>query len=148
VIPVVESPIADTPDPIERVGTPVPLWLTEFLTELEVTPLLDGRNWRVDQGFVYESAHLGRILEIPTGFITDFASIPRVLWDLLPPTGKYSRAAVVHDYLYRTLGVASRADADAVLLEAMKILGVDELTQLAIYDGVRVGGHWSYKGGL
>lgn len=38
-------------------------------------------------------------LEVPDGFVTDGASVPRALWWLFPPTGRYFLAAVVHDYL-------------------------------------------------
>lgn len=41
-------------------------------------------------------------IRVPKGFITDFASVPRILHSVLPKTGKYGKAAVLHDYLYRT----------------------------------------------
>ena len=42
----------------------------------------------------------GKRIVIPKGFITDFASVPRIFWSVIPPVGKYCGAAVVHDYLY------------------------------------------------
>lgn len=36
---------------------------------------------------------------VPAGFVTDGASVPRPLWPLFPPTGRYFAAAVVHDWL-------------------------------------------------
>lgn len=82
---------------------------------------------------------LGKLITVPAGFKTDLASIPRVLWNVLPPIGAYDAAAVVHDYLYQHNGV-SRREADAVLLEAMRILGVRVTQRWAIYAGVRAGG--------
>lgn len=78
---------------------------------------------------------------IPAGFKTDLASIPRPLWNVLPPIGRYDRAAVVHDFLYQTApnGV-TRGQADSVLNEAMKVCGVGAFTRFLIYSGVRVGG--------
>ena len=35
-------------------------------------------------------------------FMTDFASIPRPLWSILPQWGRYGNAAVVHDFGYWT----------------------------------------------
>jgi len=133
--------------PIEDVGVPVPLWLSQFLLPLELE-YIDGRNWRVAAGFDFESEVLDAIVSIPVDFVTDFASIPRAFWSLLPPTGTYGKAAVVHDFLYRTPGFATRAQADAVLREAMEILNVGWLTRQIIYRGVRLGGSSSYKGGL
>ena len=36
---------------------------------------------------------------VPPGFVTDGASVPRLLWWLFPPTGRYFKAAAVHDWL-------------------------------------------------
>ena len=39
------------------------------------------------------------VVEVPTGYRTDFASIPRFFWRVLPPVGRHSKAAVIHDWL-------------------------------------------------
>lgn len=78
-------------------------------------------------------------ITVPTGFKTDLASIPQLLWNVLPPVGKYDAAAVVHDYLYQNNGI-TRLEADDVLLEAMKVCGVNRFQRFVIYSGVRVGG--------
>lgn len=112
------------------------------------TRYLDGRRWLLLKDFEFASQRIERLITVPAGFITDFASIPKPLWGLLPPTGIYGKAAVLHDYLYRTVGICSRGAADGVFLEAMEALGVGWLTRWIMYTGVRAGGHWSYKGGL
>ena len=76
---------------------------------------------------------------VPAGFITDFASVPRALWSIIPPHGKYSPAAVLHDYLYFT-AMFPRAYADDIFLDAMRDLGVAMWKRWAMYAGVRVGG--------
>lgn len=143
-----ETPIDDTPIPIERVGVSVPLWQARFLLPLDVTPLDDGVNWRVNGAFIFESQVLNRIIAIPDGFITDFASVPRFLWETLPPWGKYGRGSVVHDYLYRTPGQASKDDADHVFLECMIVGGVSAVIRDVMFEGVHKFGGSSYKGGL
>jgi len=50
---------------------------------------------------------------VPAGFVTDFASTPRALWSVIPPTGRYQLAAVVHDFLYWDQG-CTREQADTV----------------------------------
>jgi hypothetical protein len=112
---------------------------SSFLTPL-VVEFIDGRNWKVSEEFDYESFIEGIIIHIPVGFITDFASIPQIFWSLLPPTGLYGKAAVVHDFLYQSAGLVSKAIADRVLLEAMRVLGVNETTCEIIYNGVVLGG--------
>ena len=57
---------------------------------------------------VYKSES-GRMYVVPIGFIHDYASIPRILWPILSPTGPYSRSAVLHDY----------TDDDKLFKEAM-----------------------------
>lgn len=87
----------------------------------------------------------GRPYLIPAGFITDGASVPRGLWNLFPPFGKYNKAALLHDYLYQ-FGTMTRAQADWVFLEAMKELGVGFLTRWAMYLSVRAGGWCAWNG--
>ena len=83
--------------------------------------------------------------EIPAGFITDCASVPRGLWNLFPPTGSYAKAAVFHDWLYRE-GKISRKQADELFLDAMECLGVPWITRYSLYWGVRIWGWmaWSF----
>jgi len=93
------------------------------------------------------SAIARHIIDVPAGFITDFASVPKIVWNILPPDGPYGRAAVVHDYLYSTKGLGgelTRAQCDGILLEAMKALAVGGLVQAVIYRAVRLFGqsHW------
>ena len=41
-------------------------------------------------------------ITVPNGFITDLASTPRVLWNVIAPFD-VARAAIVHDLLYKTI---------------------------------------------
>lgn len=43
---------------------------------------------------------LTRIFGIPAGYATNFVSCPRVFWPIIPPHGRASVAATVHDFLY------------------------------------------------
>jgi hypothetical protein len=122
----------------------------QFKTPLVVTPMPDGKRWKIHEAFDYET-DAGTVIEIPAGETTDFASIPRFLWPILPPTGRYTRAAVVHDHLYREHRLGhkhySRAYADAVFMEGMRDCGCGWLVCYTIWLGVRLGGWaaWSAK---
>lgn len=119
-----------------------------FLDPLELE-YIDGKNYRVTQAFDYHTDVYPLVaVQVPKNFLTDFASVPRLMWNILPPTGMYGKAAVIHDYLYRTKGVATRAEADAVFLEAMTALGVTRATRETMYWAVRMFGRSSYKGGM
>lgn len=120
---------------------------SSFLTPLRLE-FQDDSRFRLTEPFEFRSDRLMAIFKVPVGFITDFASVPRVLWNVLPPTGRYGKAAVIHDYLYQTRGLSSlpgrelvsRADADNVLMEGMTVLGVGRFTRWAVYSGIRLGG--------
>jgi len=46
-----------------------------------------------------ETRHQQRLITVPAGYRTDFASIPRLVWPLLPPVGRGGKAAIIHDWL-------------------------------------------------
>src|SRR5262245_61834039 len=69
----------------------------------------DNKFWIVVENMEYIIGRTSDRIVVPKGFVTDFASIPQALWSLgLSPHGQYSRAAVIHDFLYWTQG-CSRA---------------------------------------
>ncbi|UHG93377.1 DUF1353 domain-containing protein [Spirosoma oryzicola] len=37
---------------------------------------------------------------VPRGYVTDFASVPMLLWGVFPPIGRHNRATILHDYWY------------------------------------------------
>jgi hypothetical protein len=76
---------------------------------------------------------------VPPGFVTDFASIPRIFWSILRPDGVYAYAAVIHDYLYWTQ-TQSREESDDILKMAMEDFDVGTVTVGTIYNAVRMGG--------
>lgn len=86
----------------------------------------------------------GKSFVVPAGFVTDFASIPRVFWNIYPPIGRYTRAAVLHDYLYR-MGLITRAQADAYFLEAMLDCESPWYERYPIYHQVRLWGWLAWR---
>jgi len=75
---------------------------------------------------------------VPAGYCTDFASVPRWLWWLVPPRGRWNRAAILHDYLYDKH--VDRFLADALFRLGMAELGVPWLPRNAMYFAVRLFG--------
>jgi hypothetical protein len=128
-----------------------------FLLPLSVEPQPDGRHWKTNRNLEYrvgDQTSYFRVL-VPVGFITDFASVPRPLWWRFPPTGRYTQAAVLHDYLYQfpRLDILSthqdsvsghvsidRETCDVIFEEAMETLGVNSWDRLLMFLGVRLGG--------
>lgn len=116
---------------------------SSFTTPLRVE-FLDDDRWQLVEGFEFASIVTESVIRVPVGFVTDFASIPRGLWNILPPTGHYGKAAVVHDWLYQKRDAGThkvwRDEADAVLREGMCALGVVWWQRWVIYVGIRAGG--------
>lgn len=84
----------------------------------------------------YSTEKIPLSVQIPTGFVTDLASIPRPFWSLVPRDGPYADAAIVHDYLYWQQKT-TRDEADMAFLYAMEELEVSKRTAQAIYTAVR-----------
>ena len=87
-------------------------------------------KWRPNPGQKYKE------VEVPTGFVTDLTSIPRVFWQVLRPEGRYAYAAVVHDYLYWEQN-RPREEADEILKFAMEDSKVDPRLVETIHLAVR-----------
>lgn len=114
-------------------------------------------QWVVIEPLVYDVGDLGsgETIIVPVGATTDLASIPFGVRGLLPPDGPWAKAAVVHDALYRTNGTLkyegtvyrsrlkpySRAEADRILEEAMRVVGVPQWKRALIYRAV-----WAFGG--
>ena len=125
-----------------------------FLSDL-VTKTLDSGLFELVESFDYRlgipPSGIERVC-VPTGFVTDFTSVPIGLRNIVPTTGRHGKAAVVHDFLYRcrqvtvmdldgsTSRLVTRKEADEIMLEAMTVLGVRWSLRQTIYLGLRAGG--------
>lgn len=83
-------------------------------------------------------------ITVPAGFVTDFASVPRIFWQFLPRDGRYTYPAIVHDYLY-WLQDRPRETADEIFRLGMKEFRLDPVTINAVYWGVRAGGSLAWR---
>ena len=100
----------------------------------------DNKFWITVEDMTYYIGSTNEKIVVPKGFVTDFASIPQGLWSLgLSPQGQYSRAAVIHDYLYWTQG-CTRDQSDKLLVIAMKESRVSGFDEFVVYKGVHLGG--------
>lgn len=119
--------------------------MAKFLTELDARLKDDDKVWVIDSPLVYESDILGKI-EVPSGFETDFASVPRIPIVYTFFGDRAHREAVIHDYLYRTDSIppATYDQANDVFLEAMECRGKGWIVRKAMYWGVCCGGFTSY----
>lgn len=139
-----------------------------FTGSLRLTSLdADCRIWRLDEEMRYEVGSLGSgaLIIVPPGFETDGASIPRLLQGVLPAWGRWSRAAIIHDYLCRGIdrgepvsiaralpgheavhygkriyieAILDRARADSIFHEALIVCDVPRLLAWLMWAAVRL----------
>lgn len=103
--------------------------------------------FRVLESFTYEigGEGSGYLVHVPVGFETDFASVPRFFWRVVPPWGPYGKAAVLHDYLYRKVSGFSKVVADSIFYEALELLGCPWWQRCIMYYAVSYFGHSAYN---
>jgi hypothetical protein len=112
--------------------------MSHFKTRL-IMEAVDG-GWQLTQPFIYHSELLNRDIEVPTGYVTDLASVPQIFRFIVPvANAKNRRAAVVHDYLCTNPEgiVKDQKQADQVFREALGVVGVGRFRSAALYYPVR-----------
>jgi len=105
-----------------------------------VVEQVDDKNWKVRQAFSWtgERDTFDVLVDMPT----DFASVPRVFVWFLPRYGRYTKAAILHDHLWRNLaaeGQLEYIDADGAFRRAMRELEVPFLRRWIMWAAVRWG---------
>ena len=123
--------------------------MAEFLNKLVVEQVdpddNDGRGrWAVLAALFYKSDVANRIIKVPAGFQTDYASVPRLPLTYWLTGDTAHAAAVVHDWLYTSHEVP-RAVADDVFREAMKVTGVPAWRATLMWVAVRLAGKGSWE---
>jgi hypothetical protein len=114
--------------------------MSSFTKPLVFSPTVDGMHFTLTESFdYYRLNNQAEVITVPTGYITDLASIPRILWIFMPPEGRYIKAAVIHDYL---CDLAKTQDdyryADDVFYEAMRVSGVTYIEAKLMYSVVKL----------
>ncbi|HAK0655771.1 DUF1353 domain-containing protein [Salmonella enterica] len=109
-----------------------------------ILEMLDHFLWRVYEPFeFYLSDDISDIISVPAGFITDFATIPRIFWTFMPPDGKDSKTAIIHNWIYDN-ALRTKKEADLILLDRMTVLGVPKWKRIVMHLAVRWFGRGMY----
>lgn len=115
-------------------------------TNALIVEKIKNRQWKTHDGFSYEVGRLGsnEKIWVPTNFVTDLASTPRIVWMIFPPDDTYSQAAVLHDWLCVKKGRVEKNyspdEVSDIFREAMGVLKVKHWKQQAIYHAVKTFG--------
>src|SRR5436190_23208750 len=116
----------------------LPRWVLaqQPIAPVPMTPFGDGQDSVLTQDLQYRVLQTTFVIVVPAGFVTDFASTPRALWSVIPPTGRYQLVAVVHDFLYWDQG-CTRQQADAIFRVAMAESKVKPVERDLMWQAVR-----------
>jgi hypothetical protein len=119
--------------------------MAKFLSDLDARLKDDDTVWVLDSPLKYQSDIMG-LIEVPSGFETDFASVPRVPFVYEAFGDRAHRESVLHDYLYRidSIPQATFDQANDVFLEAMTVRNKGWFVRKMMYWGVCCGGSSSY----
>jgi hypothetical protein len=101
---------------------------------------LDDEFWAVEEPLAYRGRR--DRFTVPAGFRTDFASVPRVVVWLIPRFGRYTAAAILHDWLVTAgieSGTVTARQADGLFRRVMREQGVPVVRRWLMWAGVRWG---------
>lgn len=113
-------------------------------TKLSLRYLNDGKAILLND-YIYDIN--GYQIKVFKGFISDGASIPKVLQCIYNPYGKWIKGAIIHDYLYskyNNTGI-NRKLADKIFKYIMKETKVNNSTISKFYTAVRVFGELNWQ---
>lgn len=120
-----------------------------FITPLRVEAV-DACNWALLEDFLWEGSK-GDVFKVAAGNMTDFASVPWWTQSILPRTGAWTKAAVLHDKMCEELNahyrmpkvvgvpVFSSIDTDAIFRKNARRGGTDPIRAELLWLGVRYG---------
>lgn len=99
------------------------------MKQLTLVPL-QGHRYQLAQPFRFKN------IQVPSGFVTNGADIPRFLWSVYPPNqSDFMKAVVVHDYL---CDKGKYSLADQLFKEALQEAGAHRFTVFVFYTAVNV----------
>jgi len=117
-----------------------------YKADVYVKTIYNSKGIAISEKTVYVLLEIEYIksYEIPIGYQTDGASVPQLLWTILPPSGRHSRGALLHDWLYDNK-IGTRKQADVLFLEQMLDDGVVKWKAYTMYWGVRIFANYKWK---
>ncbi len=105
---------------------------------------VDPIRWELQRDLVYEGRRQRFV--IPKGYVTDFATVPWFVQWLIPRTGVWTLAAVLHDWLITDeipAGRISSRDTDGMFRRVLREEGTGPIRRWLMWAGVRLAAPFS-----
>lgn len=104
--------------------------------------------WVVTEGFTYHLSE-NTFIYVPKGYLTDGASVPRLLENIIPAWGDHGLAAVIHDYLCEYLQIwqngerktITREQCNDIFYQCMRDCNVNRFKAISMYVAVKAYSH-------
>ena len=110
-----------------------------FLNSLNIIPL-ENKIFIVSKNFKVQVDN--KVIIIPSGFQTDFASIPRIFWSIQSPYDyKNIAPSILHDYQYTCPNNLTRSKIDDIFYSALIDNRVNPVVAYVFWLAVRLGGY-------
>jgi len=90
--------------------------------------LFQPRKWKLTKNYVLPLKNISIL--VPSPFELDFASVPRIFWPIMSPTGILLVPAVVHDFGYKYGGIIILTENNNIIFVKMTRLQIDEVFKL------------------
>ena len=114
-------------------------FLTKAKLKFEYTDTKGVKWYSLKNNLIFNNDTDDLIIVPKDVFFTDLASVPKFLQWLYKPDGKYTRCAILHDFLYSNRHF-KRAYCDYIFRCAMKLDKVSFKDRWVFWLAVRVGG--------
>ena len=116
--------------------------MARFTDDVAVVNRLSGRvfQWELCEPMSYRLSDVDdcEVANVPPGFRTDFASVPRPFWSWIAPWGRHGRAAIIHDFLYQ-LGAVTNPGAGTLRRPSKREVNRLFRQAMIVLDGVILG---------
>lgn len=116
-----------------------------FQSDLELRHRPGHDRWELAKPLGFVTA-AGAVITVPAKFRTDLASVPRMVWRVLPRDHPEARRpAVVHDYIYTHLVERfTKSEADEIFHQALLEEGMCKPLAWLMWCAVRIGGRGNW----
>ncbi len=120
--------------------------MSKFTAPL-IVECIDGTNWKLHESFnFYLEGDVHKIIVVPKGYVTDFASVPKILRIFAKNSELFNKASILHDFLYDGTTGYSRENCDEFYRDGMRVFGMSDFRSNIFYKMCRLFGKSKWGG--